>query len=243
MNNGMCLTMQDNDYSPGYVEWEAPTTVQPLTALFATGTSLRNMINRGIQPTVTSGSPVYTPGVAGKTLPSVTLGSNAMMETYQLFTPQMTMVSLLNLGTGFTDILQTPNAGSAPAALAISQRGADMNNFLVCGSGSDQLTENASGLVSGTWQIHAWQCDITTKTHVLNYKNYTTGAAAGGAGSFSAIYTPTDMLQLGGSADQAAASTHEVAVHLFWNSILGTDDMTAAVAWMRLWASGYNFAA
>lgn len=238
----LAITVNDADFSDNAIGWEAPTTAQPATALFALNgaSGLKNLVSGGMQPGTITGTPTFTAGVAGKSLPFVTIGSNATLETYQRFMPQVTIVSLLNLGTGLTNVLQTPNAGSAPAALALSQRGGDMNNFLVCGSGSDQLTENASGLVSGTWQIHAWQCDITTKAPVLNYKNYTTGASAGGIGSFSSIYTPVDTFELGGSADKAAASTHEVAVHLFWNSILGTDDLTTAVAWLRQYANAFG---
>ncbi|GCD59347.1 hypothetical protein NBRC3280_1860 [Acetobacter pasteurianus NBRC 3280] len=239
----LAITVNDADFSDNSIGWEAPTNAQPATALFAlnSASGLRNLAAGGLQPTTVAGTPTFTAGVSGKSLPFVTLGSNATLESNQLLTPQITVLSLLNIGTGLTNILNMSIA--EPAALFTLQRGSLMNNWLVCGSGSDQLTENSNGLVTGSWQIHAWQCDITTKTPSLNYKNYTTGASAGGTGSFSSIYTPQSTFELGGSGDQAASSTHAAAVHLFWNSILGTDDMTTAVAWLRQYAQAYGISA
>lgn len=238
----LAITVNDADYSDNSIGWEAPTSVQPATALFAlnSASGLKNLASGGVQPTAKAGAPVFTPGVSGKSLPLVTLGYNETLETYQLFTPQITILSLINLGSGNPNIVQTPNIGSSPAGLWLAQRGSIMNNFLACSNGTQQLTENADGLVFGTWQIHAWQCDITTKTPVLNYKNYTTGISAGGTGSFPDIYTPIDTFELGGAGDNAASSTFEAASCMIWDTILTADDLTAAVAWMRQWAKSFG---
>lgn len=238
----LAITVNDADYSDNSIGWEAPTSVQPATALFAlnSASGLKNLASGGLQPTTITGTPVFAAGVSGKSLPSVTLGSNATMESYQLFTPQVTILSLINLGAGNPNIIQTPNIASAPAGLSLAQRGSIMNNFLACSDAAQQLSENADGLVSGTWQLHAWQCDITTKTPALKYKNYTTGISAGGTASFPDIYTPINTFELGSAGDNAASSTFEAAAYLIWNSILGTDDMTTVVAWLRQYANAFG---
>ncbi|ARW48757.1 hypothetical protein [Acetobacter pasteurianus] len=241
----LAITVNDADFSDNSIGWEAPTSVQPATALFAlnSASGLKNLAAGGLQPTAVAGTPTFTAGVSGKSLPFVTLGSNAELESYQLFTPQSTILVLANMGVGNSDIVQVINPANSVATLAMLQRGDVMNNWLACNKGSDQLTVNAQGLVTGTWQIHALQCDITTKAPSMNYKNYTTGASAAGIGSFANIYTPADTFKLGGAGDTAANSTYEGAIYLFWNSILGTDDMTTAVAWLRQYAQAYGISA
>lgn len=238
----LAITVNDADFSDNSIGWEAPTSVQPSTALFALNgaSGMKNLASGGVQPAVKTGAPVFTAGVAGKSLPSVTLGYNEILETYQLLTPQITILSLANLGTGNTNIINMPDPANAPASLMMLQRGSLMSNWLACGDGAEQLTENADGLVAGSWQIHALQCDITTTAPVLNYKNYTTGISAGGTGKFSKIYTPTDTLELGGAGDSSAASMHETSMCIFWESILSADDLTAAVAWVRQWAKSFG---
>lgn len=241
----LAITVNDADYSDNSIGWEAPTSVQPATALFAlnSASGLKNLASGGLQPTTITGTPVFAAGVSGKSLPSVTLGSNAQMESYQLFTPQVTILSLVKLGTGVSNIIDVPNPANSVATLNMFQRGTLMNNWLTGNNGADQLTENVDGLVTGTWQIHALQCDITTKAPSLNYKNYTTSASGGGTGSFSNIYTPVNTFALGGAADTAANSTLDASIYLIWDTLLGTDDMTTAVAWMRQYAQAYGISA
>lgn len=238
----LAITVNDADFSDNSIGWEAPTNAQPATALFAlnSASGLRNLAAGGLQPTTVAGTPTFTAGVSGKSLPFVTLGSNAELESYQLFTPQSTILVLANMGVGNSDIVQVINPANSVATLAMLQRIDVMNNWLACNDGGEQLIVNAQGLVTGTWQIHALQCDITTKAPSMNYKNYTTGASAAGVGSFSNIYTPVDTFKLGGAADTAANSTYEGAIYLFWNSILDTDDMITAVAWLRQYAQAYG---
>lgn len=122
-------------------------------------------------------------------------------------------MSLINLGAGQSTIIGMHDINSA--ALILGQRPTLLNNWLVCGGGADQITENVDNLVTGTWQIHMWQCDISTKSPALTYKNYTTGASGTSSGTFSQVYDPTQTFVLGGASDTAANSTYQAAVHLF----------------------------
>nr|WP_128081110.1 hypothetical protein [Acetobacter persici] len=234
----MSITSSKLDYSAAYSEWEGPS-VQPDLALFADSGSLKNLAQTGLQPGVVSGTPTFTAGVAGASLPFVTLGANAKLDTYHVFPQQLTIMSLLRMGAGQANVV---SMGIDTPGLLLLQRSGQWNNWLVCGNGADQITANA-GMVSGSWQICVWQCDLSTVNPQLTFQDYTTGATASGTGKFAQVYKPTQSIKLGDSGDQVAASTYDAAVHLVWDSLLGAADLNTNVAWLRQFAQAYGTSA
>ncbi|AQT03734.1 hypothetical protein [Acetobacter persici] len=163
----LAITVNNADYSSNSIGWEAPTTVQPASALFALNNtaSLKNLAASSRQPTTIKGSPVFTAGVAGASLPFETLGSSGRIETYTTLPQKSTIISLLRMGSGQANVM---SMGITTASFQILQRSGEWNNWVVCGGGSDQITVNTA-LTAGTWQICAWQCDLSSRlrTHSL----------------------------------------------------------------------------
>ncbi|MCP9320092.1 hypothetical protein KBX73_09980 [Acetobacter persici] len=233
----LAITVNDADYSSNSIGWEAPTSVQPDCALFARASGLANLAQDGLQPTPILGVAPATAGVLGKSLPFVTLGTNADYETYYRLPQQMTAVSLMRVSNGIANMIQT--GGGDGAAVLLVQRNATDNNYLAC-SNNDTLTANVDETIFDTWQIRTWQINMSKQAN-FNYRNYTTGLTSSASAAFSEDYTSTSTLRLGYAPPSSnVIAPHDVAAHMFWSSILGADDLNTIVSWLRTFAQRYG---
>lgn len=234
----LAITVNAADYSNTSIGWEAPTSVQPECALFAldNASGMKNLSASGLQPSPIGNSPTFTPGVSGQSFPFVTLGYGQALQTYAPLSASSTVVSLINVGEGNTNIFSPYNSPSP--ALFYAQRGTTSNNYLA--DGNDNITANATTTVFDTWQIATWQYDMSTTTVTLGYYNYTTNLSVSANSTFSKVYSPAGTYAIGQSADTAVEMMFKGAIFLIWNSILDSDDMTKAVAWVRKYAASYN---
>lgn len=234
----LAITVNNADYSSNAIGWEAPTTAQPDMALFATNGNggLKNL-SGGRQLSLLSGDRSFTQGVTGASLPFETLGNNAKLETYLALTQKLTIFSLIRFGTGNPNVISEDDF--TQIAFQIYQRNV-VNNWLVAGNGSEQLTVN-SDLVSGKWLICEWSADLTTTKPVVSYTDHTNAVTTSQVGSFSKVYTPNDSFKLGGGG--STGETFDSSVMLFWSDILSNEDRATANMWLRQYASTYGVTA
>lgn len=231
----LAITVNNADYSANAIGWEAPTAAQPLLALIPQSATLKNLASGGVTPVSNGNAPTFTTGVQGQSLPRLTIPAGGGISTGIVIPQKMTCIIFGSTANNNTNYLSTP---SNPT-LIFGQRTTTVNNFLL-GSGSDQLTVNASESVFGNAQIRMLTADFSSTSVTMAYQNMTTGVSNSGAATFSTVYTPSGTMLIGDGVGSVLTGTFDLSAMFIWDSILSSADAAAVVAWLRQYASSYG---